>query len=171
MQDASMPPPPADPEYCVVSRRNNSLRRGQRWALFASLAWASLGIALMFAAAGAWPVLPYSMLEIGVLAGAFTWVERRSRDWERLTVAGDRVFVERAAGGQFSMREWNRAWLRVEVAGMGAGGTSGAPGVFPRGDVRLTLRYAGEAIEFGAALPPDERVRVARSLRRLTARW
>ena len=32
------------------------------------------------------------------------------------------------------------------------------------------LRYAGEAIEFGAALPPDERVRVARSLRRLTAR-
>lgn len=171
MHDPSMPPPPADPEYCVVSRRNNSLRRGQRWTLFASLASASLGIALLFAVAGAWPVLPYSMLEIGVLAGAFAWVERRSRDWERLTVAGDRVFVERAVGGRFSMREWNRAWLRVEVAGTSAGGANRAPRVFPRRDARLVLRYAGEAIEFGAALPPDERVRVARSLRRLTARW
>ena len=170
MQDASMPPPPADPEYCVVSRRNNSLRRGQRWTLFASLASASLGIALLFAVAGAWPVLPYSMLEVGVLAGAFAWVERRSRDWERLTVAGDRVFVERAVGGRFSMREWNRAWLRVEVAGTSAGGANRAPRVFPRRDARLVLRYAGEAIEFGAALPPDERVRVARSLRRLTGR-
>jgi uncharacterized membrane protein len=168
MQDAPMPPPPADPEYCVVSRRNNSLRRGQRWMLFASLATVSLGVALLFAAAGAWPVLPYSMLEIAVLAGAFAWIERRSGDWERLTVAGDRVFVERTSGGQFSMREWNRAWLRVEVAEAGAGG---APRVFRRGDARLVLRYAGEAIEFGAALPPEERVRVARSLRRLTARW
>jgi len=48
----------------------------------------------------------------------------------------------------------------VRVAGVG----------IPRGDARLMLRYAGGAIEFGAALPPDERVRVARSLRRLTAR-
>ena len=151
-----------------MSRRNNSLRRGQRWTLFASLATVSLGIASLFAAAGAWPVLPYSMLEIALLAGAFAWIERRSGDWERLTVAGDRVFVERATGGQFSKREWNRAWLRVEVGGTIVGG---APRVFRRGDARLMLRYAGEAIEFGAALPPEERVRVAQSLRRLTARW
>ena len=64
------------------------------------------------------------MLEIAVLAGAFAWIERPSRDWERLTVAGDRVFVERTIGGQFSMREWNRAWLRVEVAETGVGGAT-----------------------------------------------
>ena len=170
MQDASTSPPPADSEFCVVSRRNNSLRRGQRWTLFASLATISLGIALLFSAAGAWPVAAYSVLEIGVLAGAFAWIERRSGDWERLTVVGDRVRVEQAIAGRFSVREWNRAWLRVEVSGAVAAGWGGAPRVFRRDDARITLRYAGEAIEFGAALPPEERVRVARSLRRLTGR-
>lgn len=168
MQDASMPPSPGAPEFCVVSRRNNSLRRGQRWTLFASLATVSFGVAALFAVAGAWPVVPYSALEIGLLAGAFAWIERRSGDWERLTVAGDRVRVERAVAGRLSVREWNRAWLRVEVGG--AGRRQAAPWQWRRDDARITLRYAGEAIEFGAALPPDERVRVARSLRRLTGR-
>jgi hypothetical protein len=56
------------------------------------------------------------------------------------------------------MREFNRRWLQVEV-GMRGG----------REEPRLTLRFAGESIPFGEALPPGQRVEVARVLRRLTA--
>lgn len=156
MPAAELPPLTVDPEFCVLSRQNNSLGKQQRWTLFGGLAAVSLGVALAFVAAGAWPVLPYSVLEIGVLGFAFAWIERRSGDWERLTVAGDRVIVEREVAGQQSRREFNRRWLRVEV---GAAGFMRPP--------QLTLHSSGEEVAFGAALPPRERAAVAQELARL----
>ena len=94
-----LPPLCADPEYCVVSRWNLSLPARTRWRIFGLLAAVSLTLASAFVAAGAWMVLPYSVLELGVLAFAFRYIERRAMDWERLTVAGDRVIVERCVGG------------------------------------------------------------------------
>jgi uncharacterized membrane protein len=143
----------SDPEFCVVVRRNNSLGRRQRWLVFAVLAGVSLSLASAFALAGAWPVLPYSVLELALLAGAFRYIERRADDWERLTIAGDRVIVERAASGTWRRREFNRPWLRVEG---GEGGTCA-----------LTLRYAGEAWEVGGALPAAERAALGATLRRM----
>ncbi len=96
MPEPSLPPLPADPEFCVISRRNDSLDHRRRWSVFALLASVSLIVALSFAVVGAWPVLPYSVLELACLAAAFAIVERRARNWERLTVAGDRVIVESA---------------------------------------------------------------------------
>jgi uncharacterized membrane protein len=156
MSAAELPPLTVDPEFCVLSRRNNSLDTRQRWTLFAGLAAVSLGLALAFVAAGAWPVLPYSVLEISVLGLAFAWIERRSGDWERLTIAGDRVIVEREMGGTQSRREFNRWWLRVELEEAG----------FMR-PAQLTLRCAGDEIAFGGALPPRERTAVAQELARL----
>ena len=62
MSGADIPPLPAAPEFCVTSRRNDSL--GSRWRLFASLVVVSFGFALGFATFGAWMVLPYSALEM-----------------------------------------------------------------------------------------------------------
>jgi len=157
MPSVALPPLPADLEYCVVARRNDSLRRRQRWQVFGALAAVSLVLALGFAAVGAWPVLPYSLLEIGLLACAFGYFERHAGDWERLTVAGDRVVVEQAVGGRQERREFNRYWLRVEVD---------PPGL--RRPPRVTLRGSGSAWEFGNALPVAERLAVVRALRQLT---
>jgi uncharacterized membrane protein len=145
-----------DPEFCVVVRRNNSLPRRQRWMVFAVLAGVSLVLASAFAVAGAWPVLPYSVLEITLLACAFRYVERRAEDWERVTIAGDRVIVERSAAGRRQRREFNRPWLRVEC---GDGGMH-----------ELTLRYAGEAWELGEALPAEERQALGAEVRRMLSR-
>jgi uncharacterized membrane protein len=152
-----LPPLPADLEYCVVARSNDSLGRRHRWQVFGALAAVSLGLALAFAAAGAWPVLPYSLLEIGVLACAFGWCERHAADWERLVVAGDRVVVEQAKGRRRERREFNRYWLRVEVEPAGFGRSP-----------RVVLRGGGASWEFGHALPAPERLAVARELRQLT---
>jgi len=158
MSEPCLPPLPADPEFCVISRRNDSLDHRRRWSVFALLASVSLIVALSFAVVGAWPVLPYSVLELACLAAAFAIIERRARDWERLTVAGDRVIVETAVGARRQTREFNRRWLQVEVQERG----------FAH-EPRLTLRFAGEAMEFGAALSLGRRVEVAKALRRLTA--
>ena len=156
MSHAELPPFPVESEFSVVSRRNPSLARRERWLAFGLAAAASLAVAAAFVAAGAWVVLPYSALELALLATAFAWVERRAGEWERVVVAGDRVIVERASRGRLERREFNRWWLRVEVDGAG----TRAP--------RLRLRYAGKAVDFGSALPPARRVEVARALSRLT---
>jgi uncharacterized membrane protein len=159
MSSAALPPLPAGLEYCVIARRNDSLRQRERWQAFGGLAAVSLVLALAFAAVGAWPVLPYSALEVALLGCAFRWVERRARDWERLAVAGDRVIVEREAGGGRERREFNRYWLRVDVEAAAGGG-------------QLRLTGGGASWVFGGALPVDERIAVARELRRLTGmRW
>ena len=93
MSSVALPPLPADLEYCVVARRNDSLGRRPRWQVFGALAAVSLVLAATFAAVGAWPVLPYSVLEIVLLGCAFYYVERRAGDWERLSIAGDRVVL------------------------------------------------------------------------------
>lgn len=157
MPAALKPPLPVEPELCVVARSNDSLgTRGRRLA-FCLVAGMSLLLGVGFVVVGAWPVLPYSLLEIVVIAIAFTCLERRARDWERLTVDGERVIVERVRAGRVQRREWNRRWLHVETTA----GVDGEP-------FRIVLRSAGEACEFGAALAAAQRREVARQLRRLT---
>ena len=155
---SAVPPPPSvEPELCVVARRNDSLGTRGRCMAFCAVAGVSLALGLAFVVAGVWLVLPWSLLEIGVLAGAFVCLERRARRWERLTVQGDRVIVERMHGGRVDRREWNRHWLRVETPA----GVDGKP-------MRIVLRSGAEACEFGAELADDARGDVARRLRRLT---
>lgn len=156
MSHAELPPLPDESEFSVVSRRNTGLARRERWTAFGLAAAASFTVAAAFALAGAWPVLPYSALEIALLGVAFVWVERRAGEWERVTVAGDRVIVEWAAHGRLDRREFNRWWLRVELDEARAR------------EPQVLLRYAGEAMDFGSALPPARRVEVARALKRLT---
>jgi uncharacterized membrane protein len=159
MSGAGIPSLPAEPEFCVLSRRNDSLGSRWRWRLFASLCAVSFGLALGFAAFGAWLVLPYSALEMAVLYVAFRWIDRHASDWERVSVSGDRVIVERERGGVQSRREFNRYWTRVEVEDDGFNRTP-----------RLTLRFAGQSVALGEELSAADRRTLARDLRRVLAK-
>jgi uncharacterized membrane protein len=103
-------------------------------------------------------VLPYSVLEMALLYLAFRWIERHAADWERVSVCGDRVIVERERAGLRTRREFNRYWARVEVQ---EGGFNRPP--------RLKLWFAGQGMSFGDELPAVERAIVARDLRRALA--
>jgi uncharacterized membrane protein len=164
MRNASVSPgvaegPGAEIELSLTSRHPDLIGPKGRWGLFASLCALSFGFALMFAARGAWPVLPYSALEMAVLFWAFHRYGRRLADWERVTVSGDRVIVESERSGVRTRRVFNRRWLRVEFEERGFGRPPA-----------LALRYAGERTVVGDALPAGERVRLGRELRRALAR-
>src|SRR5438477_10586879 len=115
MLGAGIPPSLAESEFCVISRRNDSLGTRGRWRFFGSLCIVSFGLALGFAAFGAWMVLPYSALEMAVLYLAFRWMERHAADWERISICGDRIIVERERAETRTRREFNRYWARVEM--------------------------------------------------------
>jgi uncharacterized membrane protein len=163
MPSAGLSPPVAEnacngAEFSLTSRRHDAMGPRGRWGLFASLCALSLGFALMFAARGAWLVLPYSALEMGVLFWAFHRFERRFVDWERITVCGDRVIVETERSGVRTRSVFNRQWLRVELEERGFGRSPA-----------LALRYAGQRTTFGEELPAGERITLGRELRRLLA--
>src|SRR3989441_5420195 len=158
MLGAGIPPSLAESEFCVISRRNDSLGTRGRWRFFGSLCVVSFGLALGFAAFGAWMVLPYSALEMAVLYLAFRWMERHAADWGRISICGDRVIVARERAGMRTRREFNRYWTRV---GMGEGAFNHPP--------RLVLWFAGQSMLFGDELPALERAIVARDLRRALA--
>lgn len=157
MPNVQITPLQFNPEYCVVAQRHDALGTRGRWAVFASLAGVSLAFALGFAAAGAWLVLPYSVLELALVAVAFVCIERRSRNWERLTVAENSIVVERRRAATVSRYEFNRWRVRVEAV---VADTQAAS--------RLVLHCAGERFEFGGDLPGAERLAVTRELQRLT---
>jgi|SRR5689334_19110665 len=150
--------PGAEPEFSVTSRRHDAIGPSGRWWLFASLCALSFCFALMFAARGAWPVLPYSALEMAVLFWAFHRFARRFADWDRITVCGDRVIVESEHSGATEKRVFNRQWLRIELEQRGFGRSPA-----------LVLRYAGQRTMVGEALPTAERLRLGRELRRALA--
>jgi uncharacterized membrane protein len=154
---SASPDPAVVPEFAVTARVCDRLGRRNRRIAFGLAASASVAVALAFTAVGAWPVLPYSLIEVTALAVAFAALERRSHRYERLVVDGDRVIVERGDRKHCERREFNRCWLRVELHDRAGR------------EPAVELRYAGEAIDFGRALPPARRVDVARTLQRLVA--
>jgi uncharacterized membrane protein len=158
MPGAEIPPLATEPEFCVVSRRNDSLGSRRRWWVFAVLCLVSFSLGLGWAALGAWLVLPYSALEMAVLYLAFRWIERHATDWERVCVCGDRVIVERQQAGVRVRQEFNRYWARVEVE---AGTGHRSP--------RLKLCYAGREVRIGEDLPVAQRTLVASDLHRVLA--
>jgi uncharacterized membrane protein len=149
---------PVRSEFCAVSRRNDSLGSRGRWTLFAVLCAVSMGMALTFAAFGAWLVLPYSAMEMGLLCWAFGWIERHAGDWERVSVRGDWILVERNRAGSRTLRELNRFWTRLEVEADARNRVA-----------RLVLRHRGESLPFGDEMSAQERAAIARDLRRVLA--
>jgi len=158
MQVAELPPLPVSVEFCVLSQAQDSGSR-QRWWLFASLCVISFAFALGFAAMGAWLVLPYSMVEMGVLFFAFRHFERHARDWERLVVSGDMVVVESERAGRRTRQQFNRQWTRVELQAS----TLGRP-------EQVAICYAGKRVTFGSRLPVAERGAMVQQLRRVLRR-
>jgi uncharacterized membrane protein len=71
----------------LLLKRNCSISPGGMLRVFGLLALASLGIAMGFALAGAWLILPFAGLEVLALGAAFLVHARHATDFERIEVS------------------------------------------------------------------------------------
>lgn len=110
----ALAPPPFDPDSAeIVIKRNCSISPRGLIAVFVSLLVLSLTIAGGFALLGAWLIVPFSVLELTVLAAVWLWWGRHAADVERIwrSTDGRWLHVARIEAG----RETSR-WA-VELSG------------------------------------------------------
>jgi uncharacterized membrane protein len=107
--------------------------------------------AIAFISLGAWPVAVFMLLPLLGLCFAFFCVRRHAADFERLTLRGDQLLVERHTPRGDEHLEFNSQWVQVAL--------------YPRGLGRhLVLRCHGKEVPFGLLLTDDERTRLAAEL-------
>jgi uncharacterized membrane protein len=101
-------------------------------------------------ALGAWPILPFAILDVVLLWWAFRQTYRSGAARESIRLDDDALVIDR--GGRRVRLE--PFWTRAEL-----------------GDRRLCLAERGRRIVVGAFLPPDERREVHAVITAGLARW
>lgn len=137
--------------YRRTIRPNRSLDAAGRRVCLGAIAAGTLLVATAATLIGAWPVLPFAGLEVGLVLLAFRHVTQHSDDFECLEIDGDAVrFTVRraAAAGGFC---GNRQWMALDWW-------------HDRGRCRLALCYAGRREPIGQLLSDAQRTEWAQEL-------
>ncbi len=147
-------------DYKIVARPNNSLSPENSLKLMVILAIIATVIALGFAKAGAWLVLPFAGLEIAAFGYAFYYIYLHSSDFESIAIEDDKIIVEKRSFKQTSITEFQRCWTQVHVRNVSnIKGFVGKSGLF--------IGSHGKEVEFGRYFIDDEqRVILARELKK-----
>lgn len=133
--------------------------QGARWFL-ASVCVASLSIALPISLMGFWVVLPFAGLEIAIVAWALRTSMARRHQRQTIIVCEDRVTIEDVSPPNSQRVEFPRHWAQVRIR---AGGS-------PLHPSRLTVESHGRGLEIGHFLNEQERLSLAKRLKRLIGR-
>ena len=133
------------------------------WIVMAAVAAVSFTIGLIFAAAGAWPILGFCGLDVLLFYMAFKMSYRSGRLMETVRLTADELLVRRIhPGGR--VEEWRLQpyWLRVNA--IPSDEAIGAPVA----EVRLSSH--GARLGIGRFLPDPERVDFTDALNRALAK-
>jgi uncharacterized membrane protein len=126
--------------------------------LMSLVALVGFGIGIAFLTIGAWPVFGFCGLEVFLIWLCFRLSYRSARMWERIRLTPGALVVERhMVDGAW--REWTFQpyWLRVLMDDP------------PQHESRLVLTSHGESVAIGSFLTPEERLDLAKALRRALA--
>jgi uncharacterized membrane protein len=145
----------SEPVFDAVLYPHRSLGPRGVKLLLAGLAGAIALVALVFAAAGAWPVLPFFGCEIVLLWWALRANARDARAFERLHLTHDALTVARVlpSGRTRTERFAPPHWLSVDLTPR------------PGGDNELWLASHGRRLRIAGFLTPAERRELAAALR------
>lgn len=135
-----------DPLLDLTLTPNRSFDRGHvRWVLGAVGVIFLLG-GLRFLALGAWPILPFMVIDVALLWWAFRASYASGRGHERLVLDGDRLELLRvSAQGAERRFGFEPLWTRVQLEET------------PLGDVKLWLAARERRVSLGRFLSPRER--------------
>jgi uncharacterized membrane protein len=139
---------------------NRSLSTTAMLWLFLAYTVFALSLGIGFAVVGAWMVLPFTCLEIAVVAAVFYFLFRHAGDYELVIVDDSRLKVVRRWGDSEVCDEFQRYWVKVFLA-------PGAGGWYPS---RLRVGSHGRMVEVGAAMSEEARQALARDLKNAVRR-
>jgi len=125
-----------------------------RWIIWLmGIAWLIVGVS--FAAVGAWPVMPFLGVEVLLLYGALWFNQRAGKACEAVNLSERALSVRRVDHwGKQTDYSFQPHWLQVNIE---------EP---PTRHSPVELRSHGRSLTIGRFLLPDERLELARALRR-----
>lgn len=126
--------------------------------LMSLVALVGFGTGIVFLTIGAWPVFGFCGLEVVLIYLCFRLSYRSARMWERVRLTRGTLTVERHLNDG-AWQEWSFQpyWLRVLMDDP------------PQHESRLVLSSHGESLAIGSFLTPEQRLDVAKALRRALA--
>ncbi|MDM5177873.1 DUF2244 domain-containing protein [Massilia sp. DJPM01] len=139
-------------EHEWLLKKNCSMSPRQVGVAYGLLCLFLLVIGLAFAAHGAWPVLVFALLDIGVLAVALLCYARHAGDRERVALGDGCLLVERVEAGRVRSIRLEACWTRI--------------GMPDRRHSLIALESRGVRVEIGAFIAEELREQVAQELRR-----
>lgn len=126
--------------------------------LMSAVCAVSFAAGLVFFLVGAWPVVGFLGLDVLLIYLAFRLSYRSGRCYETVSLTRAALTVSRVdARGRGRSWRFQPTWLQVVMDDP------------PEHHSQLTLRSHGESLSIGAFLAPEERLDLARALRRALA--
>ncbi|MDQ1833373.1 DUF2244 domain-containing protein [Massilia scottii] len=133
-------------------KKNCSMSPRQVGVAYGLLCLFLLVIGLGFALHGAWFVLVFALLDIGVLAAALLCYARHAGDRERIALSDGCLLVERVEAGQVRSIRLEACWTRIAMP--------------DRQRSLIALESRGVRVEIGGFIGEELREQVAQELRR-----
>jgi len=141
------------PGFSLLLKRNCSISPAGLMLVFGGIAVVTLGIAAIFAALGAWLILPFAGIEVAGLGIAFALNGWHAADYERIQLGEDCLTVEVCESDSIRRHEFNPARASVMVEGEGR-------------SMRVLLEMPGRSLEIGRHLHEQGRLDLAGELKR-----
>jgi len=157
---ADLPAPSGGPFFERVLLPHRSLPSRNFHLLMGLLGLISLAVGVGFIAVGAWPVIGFFGLDVGLVYLAFRLNYRTARQSETIRLADDVFSVERV-GVRGERRNWRFQpfWVRVILEER------------PDASNRLLVASHGRSLVIGDFVPPATRRELAVILRGALTRW
>ncbi len=137
-----------------VARPNCSLSAAGRRLFFVITATVSSTIAFVFSWVGAWPVVPFTGLELALLWWALRRTGACANDVETILLEPGRLTIEMRRGVLVERHEFQPYWARLQYVR--------PPG---HGKHRLLIRSHGREVEVGSQLTEEQKMALATELR------
>lgn len=143
--------PPRKPAFFDLDLRpNRPMQPRQMWLMLAGVAAIFLLMGLRFLFLGAWPILPFMLVDVGLLGWALAESRRSGRQSEHLRLDADGLELVRInRHGRPSRTRIEPHWARVELEQLSAD------------ENRLWLAARGRRHPVGVFLSPAERAEIA----------
>ena len=96
-----------------LMKRNCSFSPRQVGLFYLSIVSFSLLVATYFLLIGVWMVIIFTSIEILALTVALYVYSRHALDYEKITIVGKQLLVERSWGGKIQSYEFNTIWTKL----------------------------------------------------------